>query len=173
MANPSLHEWGPESGPKSARPGQVWILVAFLLVCLAAGLLGSLATAPQIPTWYATLAKPSWNPPNWIFAPVWTTLYVLMGIAAWLVWRKRGFRGRTAVLFWSQLVLNALWSILFFGLENPGGAFVEVVLLWVLILATVRDFARVSKAGAALLAPYLAWVTFASALNLAIWRLNG
>ena len=147
--------------------------MAFLLVCLAAGLLGSLATAPQIPAWYATLAKPSWNPPNWVFAPVWTTLYVLMGIAAWLVWRKRGFRGRTAVLFWSQLALNALWSILFFGLENPGAAFVEVVLLWVLIAATVRDFARISKVAAALLAPYLAWVTFASALNFAIWRLNG
>ncbi len=149
------------------------MLSAFVLVCLGAGLLGSLATAPQIPTWYATLAKPSWNPPNWIFAPVWTTLYVLMGVAAWLAWRNRGFRGRTAALFWSQLVLNALWSILFFGMENPGAAFVEVVLLWVLIAATVRDFARSSGIAAGLMAPYLAWVTFASALNFAIWRLNG
>ena len=163
----------PASGPAPGRSGQLWILLSFVLVCLAAGLLGSLATAPQIPTWYASLAKPSWNPPNWVFGPVWTTLYVLMGVAAWLVWRRASFRGRAAGLFWSQLALNALWSILFFGLENPGAAFAEIVLLWVLIAATVRDFARISRISAGLLAPYLAWVTFASALNFTIWRMNG
>lgn len=124
--------------------------------------------------WHASLVKPSWNPPNTVFAPVWSTLYILMGIAAWLVWRKDGFSGARIVLglFIAQLVLNSLWSYLFFGLHEPGIAFVEIVILWFVILAVTIGFWRVSVPAGALLLPYLCWVGFASILNLQLWRLN-
>ena len=124
--------------------------------------------------WHASLVKPSWNPPNTVFAPVWSTLYILMGIAAWLVWRKVGFSGARTVLglFIAQLVLNSLWSYLFFGLHEPGIAFVEIVILWLVILVVTIGFWRVSVPAGALLLPYLCWVGFASILNLQLWRLN-
>lgn len=152
-----------------------WLALAvFILICLGAGALGSWFTTPSLDGWYAGLRKPSWNPPDWIFAPVWTTLYLLMAVAAWLVWRRAGFAGgRTALaLFAVQLILNVGWSALFFGMRNPGAAFVEIVLLWLAIVVTVAAFRPVSRAAAWLLVPYLAWVTFAGALNLTIWRLN-
>ncbi len=124
--------------------------------------------------WYAALARPAWSPPNWIFAPVWTLLYLLMGVSAWLVWRRAGFGGARLALgiFGVQLALNALWSWLFFGLHRPDLALVDIVLLWGAILAVVILFGRVDKVAGALQLPYLAWVTFAMALNGAIWWLN-
>jgi tryptophan-rich sensory protein len=124
--------------------------------------------------WYASLAKPSWNPPGYIFGPVWTVLYILMGISAWMVWRKAGFSGAPVALglFLAQLVLNSLWSYLFFGMQQPGLAFIELAVLWLAILATTVRFWRVSTPAGALLLPYLLWVGFAGALNLQLWRLN-
>ena len=125
-------------------------------------------------SWYATLKKPSWNPPNWIFGPVWTGLYTTMAIAAWLVWKRGGFAGQRVALslFLAQLLFNALWSPLFFGLRHPALAFADIVLLWLALLGTVAAFWSVRPIAGALLLPYLAWVTFASALNFALWRLN-
>lgn len=155
-----------------ARP---WMTLAiFVLVCFGAGAVGSWFTTPSLSGWYATLRKPAWNPPNWVFGPVWSTLYLLMAIAAWLVWRRRGVPGVNAALslFAVQLVLNVAWSGLFFGLRNPGMAFAGIAILWVAIATTLAAFARLAPAAAWLMAPYLAWVTFAGALNLVIWRLN-
>ena len=147
-------------------------LIFWIGVSLAAGWVGSNFLPGD---WYAALEKPSWNPPNSVFAPVWTTLYVLMGVAAWLVWRRVGVSRRRAALglFLFQLVLNALWSYLFFGVRSPGFALVEIVFLWGAIVATTIAFWRVSRPAGLLLMPYLAWVGFAAALNLQLWRLNG
>ena len=130
-------------------------LAASLAICLAAGGVGSFATSAKIPTWYATLTKPSFNPPNWIFAPVWTTLYVLMAVAAWMVWTRRNHPGARAALvfFGAQLALNTLWSFLFFGAENPGLAMAEIVVLWLAIAATIWTFRAISSAAAWLLTP--------------------
>ena len=147
------------------------VLLGFITLCLAAGALGAAVTAPAIPTWYAALAKPSFNPPNWIFAPVWTTLYVLMAIAAWLVWR-RGNARTPLVLFALQLVLNSAWSLLFFGLHRVDLALIDIALLLAAIVATALSFRPRSAVAALLLVPYLAWVSFATVLNFAIWRLN-
>lgn len=147
------------------------VLCAFLLAAFAAAAFGAFFTPGP---WYAALAKPAWNPPAWLFGPVWTVLYVTIGVSGWLVWRQAGFaaaRGALAV-FALQLVLNALWSFLFFGLHRPGLAFAEIVLLWLAILATVVLFWRIKPLAGALLLPYLAWVTFAAGLNLTLWRLN-
>ena len=124
--------------------------------------------------WYAALSKPAWNPPNAIFAPVWSVLYGLMAVAAWLVWRRAGFSGAGAALglFAVQLILNALWSYLFFGRHQPGLAFGDIVVLWVAILSVVLLFLRVDRVAGALLLPYLAWVGFAAYLNFTLWRLN-
>lgn len=152
-----------------------WIGLAFLLiVCVGAGGLGAVATTPQIEGWYRTLAKPAWTPPDWIFGPVWTTLYILMAIAAWLVWKPAGLKsaGLPLSLFAVQLILNIAWSWIFFGSRQPGWAFAEVVLLWIAILATVVVFFRCSQVAGWLLVPYLAWVSFAAVLNSAIWRMN-
>lgn len=149
-------------------------LVIAILVSLAAGGLGSIFTSSAIPTWYATLSKPALNPPNWIFAPVWTTLFVLMGIAAFLIWKQGADKPKVREalkIFLGQLILNALWSFIFFGLHEPGWAFIEIILLWLAILATILSFYRLSKAAAYLLIPYILWVSFAAYLNLAIWRL--
>jgi len=125
--------------------------------------------------WHAAIVKPPWNPPNWLFAPVWILLYALMGIAAWLVWRGVEAPGRRTALglFLVQLVLNGAWSWLFFGRHAIGPALFEITLLWLAILATLLAVRRISKTAAWLLAPYLAWVTFATALTFAVWRLNG
>jgi translocator protein len=152
-----------------------WLgLAVFLAVCLGAGGLGAIATTPEIDDWYRTLAKPAWNPPGRVFGPVWTTLYLLMGIAAWTVWKPAGFRAaaRPMTLFGVQLVLNVCWSWIFFGLHQPGWAFVELVILWLAIVATTVTFFRRSHLAGWLLVPYLAWVSFAAVLNFTIWRLN-
>jgi tryptophan-rich sensory protein len=124
--------------------------------------------------WYAQLQKPTWNPPAWIFGPVWTVLYIMMAIAAWMVWRVGGWKGqrRALGLFLGQWLLNALWTPLFFGLHRPLLAFVEIIALWVVLLATILAFRRVRLAAAVLLLPYLAWVSFAAVLNFKIWWLN-
>jgi tryptophan-rich sensory protein len=151
---------------------QVVALVLFLVVTFAAAGVGSIATAPNIATWYATLAKPSWNPPNWIFGPVWTALFISMAVAAWLVWRQGGLWQWPLALFAVQLALNAAWSWLFFGFHMPGPAFIEVVALLVAIAATTIAFLPKSMAAGILMLPYLGWVAFASVLNFTIWRLN-
>jgi tryptophan-rich sensory protein len=147
------------------------VLIGFVAICLLVGLIGGLATAPAIPTWYAGLAKPSFNPPAWIFGPVWTALYILMAVATWLVWRCGN--ARTALrLFAAQLLLNALWSPLFFGLKRIDLALLDIVLLLAAILATSIAFGRRSRLAALLFVPYLAWVAFATVLNFTLWRLN-
>ncbi|MFO7903477.1 MAG: TspO/MBR family protein [Planctomycetota bacterium] len=149
-------------------------MIVFFVICFAAAGIGSAVTTPQIDGWYANLAKPSWNPPNWIFAPVWTALYLAMAVAAWLVWRQDGIAGAKVplALFGIQLALNTLWSCIFFGLENPGLAFAEVLLLWAAIAVAMVTFWSRSKVAGALFVPYLAWVTFAALLNFTVWRLN-
>jgi tryptophan-rich sensory protein len=150
-------------------------LVACLAVVLAAGAVGSLATARAIPTWYKGLAKPSFNPPEWLFGPAWTALYLMMAVAAWLVWKQGiGTPGVKLALaaFLVQLVLNALWSILFFGLRSPLAGLIGISGLWLAILATIILFFRVSVPAGVLLLPYIGWVTFAALLNAAILRLN-
>lgn len=148
------------------------MLVAFIGAAFVAGVIGSAATFENVRTWYPTLAKPSWNPPNWIFGPVWTTLYVLMGTAAWRVWRT-GFMARPFVLgYFVHLVPNALWSILFFGLKQPAWALADILMLWVLLVWLLVGFWRTDRLAAVLWLPYVLWVTFATLLNTAIVWLN-
>jgi len=152
---------------------------AKLIIAVAApGVIGGLsgfATARGVSTWYPTLVKPSFNPPAWVFGPVWTVLYIMMGVAAYLLWRQGinvvGVRVALAV-FVVQLALNALWSILFFGMHSPGWALVEIVVLWFAIGVTIRLFWNVVPAAGALLLPYLAWVSFATVLDASLWWLN-
>jgi len=144
-------------------------------VCQLAGFVGSIFTTPSIPTWYAALRKPAFNPPNWIFGPVWTSLFVLMGIAAFIVWNKgldrKGVKA-ALLLFIIQLVLNMLWSYLFFTLHSPLYAFVEIIILWLAILLTMVKFFPISRAAGYLLLPYILWVSFAAVLNFTLFRLN-
>lgn len=149
-------------------------LLVFLVVSYGAAAVGALFTLKEIPGWYAGLAKPAWGPPNWLFGPVWNTLYGMMAVAAWLAWRRAGPAGAEAALalFGVQLVLNAVWSGLFFGRHRPDLAFFELVALWAAILATAVALGRVHRVAGLLFVPYLAWVTFAGALNYAIWSLN-
>jgi len=150
-------------------------LLLSIAICQAAGLIGSFFTAPAIPTWYATLQKPSFSPPNWLFAPVWISLYALMGIALFLIWQK-GWQKKSVkqalTIFGFQLGLNSLWSIIFFGFQSPFWALVEIIILWGLILLTIIKFKPLSKTASLLLVPYLLWTTFATILNFAIARLN-
>ncbi len=149
-------------------------LIVSVVISQAAGAIGSLFTVQNIPTWYAGLNKPSFNPPNYLFGPVWITLYFMMGIAFFLVWKNSGkFDIKVpAILFITQLVLNALWSIIFFGMKNPMLGFFEIIILWVFIVLCVIKFYPVSKIAAWLLIPYLLWVSFASVLNFKLWMLN-
>ncbi len=150
-------------------------LLASLAVVLAAGGIGSLATTSAIPTWYRSLTKPSFNPPDWLFGPAWTLLYLLMAVAAWLVWKQGiGAAGVKLALgaFVLQLVLNSLWSVFFFGMRSPLAGLVDIIVLWMAIVATIVLFFRVSIPAGILLLPYLAWVSFAAVLNAAIVRLN-
>lgn len=160
---------------RPALSAQAIALTASLVVCFAAMAAGGLATASSVREWYPTLDKPSWTPPSYWFGIVWPVLYLLMAIAAWLVWRERGAAGARwpLVLFGVQLSLNVAWSYLFFGLRAPGWAAIEIVVLWFAIAATVVVFWRVRPLAGALLVPYLAWVAFASALNLSLWQRNG
>ena len=152
---------------------QIAGFVAWLAVTFIAAAIGG-AASMQAGPFYAQLVRPDWAPPPDVFGPVWTVLYALMGIAAWLVWRVGGFRAaRTALtLFLVQLVVNALWSWLFFGWQLGSAAFADIVLLWVLIIATLVAFWRVRPLAGVLLIPYLLWVSFASALNYSVWQLN-
>jgi tryptophan-rich sensory protein len=150
-------------------------LVIAIVVSALAGVVGSFFTTSAIPSWYSEIIKPVLNPPGWIFGPVWTALYILMGIAAYLVWKNGWEKSdvRTALgVFGIQLILNATWSIIFFGLQNPGAAFIEILSLWLTILATIIAFSKISRQAAWLLAPYIVWVTFAAYLNYSIWFLN-
>lgn len=142
-----------------------------VLVCLGAGFLGSVFTTPYTATWYAGLIKPSFNPPSWVFAPVWTTLFILMGVSFYIVWNKN-YKLKTILIFAGQLILNILWSYLFFYLQRPDLAFFELVVLWLAILYTIINFRPISKTASYLLFPYILWVTFAGVLNLSIWLLN-
>lgn len=150
-------------------------LIISIVVCLAVGTVSGLFTAAEIPTWYATLHKPSFNPPDWLFAPVWTTLYILMGIAFWLVWKSetsRHNKNKAFLFFGVQLLLNFCWSIIFFHFHLTGLALIEIILLWFFILLSIISFHAISTIATYLLAPYLCWVSFAAILNFAIWKLN-
>lgn len=146
----------------------------FLALCLAVSAIGGAATASSVGTWYQTLAKPAFNPPNWIFAPVWTALYFMMAVAGWRVWRRDGLRraGWALSLFALQLVLNLAWSILFFGMRSIGAALIEIVVLLLAILATTAVFWQRDRLAGMLFVPYAGWVAFATVLNAALWRLN-
>jgi benzodiazapine receptor len=150
-------------------------ILASIIICELAGIIGSIFTTPSIPGWYEGLSRPSFNPPNWLFAPVWTTLFALMGLAAYLVYEK-GLKKpevkRALSVFAFQLLLNMLWSIVFFGAHMILGAVVVIVLLWAMILATILLFHRISRAAAYLLVPYILWVSFASVLNISLYVLN-
>ncbi len=150
-------------------------LILAIAICQMAGIAGSIFTAPAIPTWYANLRKPDISPPNWLFAPAWTILYLLMGISLFLIWNagldKAAIR-RPMVLFGIQLVMNAIWSYLFFGLRSPSLGLIWIAALWVSIALTIASFLRISRAAASLLIPYLLWVTFAGYLNYQILVLN-
>jgi len=157
-----------------SRTRQAVGLVVFVAICLGAAAIGAMATTPEIDGWYRALAKPAWNPPAWVFGPVWTTLYILMAIAAWLVWKQAGLRAAAVPLMWFaiQLAFNIAWSWIFFRWHQPGWAFAEILVLWAAIAATMAAFFRRSRIAGWLLSPYLAWVSFASFLNFTIWRLN-
>ena len=149
-------------------------LVLSIAICLAVAGAGAVFTRGSIRNWYPLLQKPSWTPPSWLFGPVWTVLYLMMAIAAWLVWRRRGFGNVDSALglYVFQLALNAMWSPLFFGMKNPLAGLLDIVPLWAAILATLISFWRISSAAGALLVPYWLWVSFATALNFAIWKMN-
>jgi len=150
-------------------------LLASILLCQLAGVIGSVFTASSLENWYFLLEKPSFNPPSWVFFPVWTTLYILMGISLYLVWEK-GLQKpevkKGILIFGIQLGLNSLWSFLFFGLKSPYYAFIEIILLWFAIFLTILQFRKISKTASYLLLPYIVWVSFAAVLNYYIWILN-
>jgi|GEM_PF-84749 len=153
----------------------IFKLIVAVAIAELAGVIGSIFTVPSIDGWYSNLIKPELAPPNWVFGPVWTTLFFLMGISAFLVWKK-GLASREVKValsvFFVQLILNILWSIIFFGWQSPGAAFMEIIFLWLAIIATIIVFAKVSKPAAWLILPYIIWVSFAGYLNFSIWRLN-
>jgi benzodiazapine receptor len=156
--------------------GRSWLaLLGFIVLSFGVASLGGYWTSLSQPEWYDQLAKPSWTPPSWLFGPVWTALYLAMAVAAWRVWRQGGWarQRRPLMLFLVQLFLNLIWSGLFFGLRSPALGMLEIVLLWLAILLTLLAFRRADHLASWLFVPYLLWVTFAAALNFAIWRLNG
>jgi len=159
----------------SSAPAKAFRLITSLAICQVAGFIGSLFTTPSIPFWYATIKKPLFTPPNWVFAPVWISLFVLMGLSLYLVWNA-GVRRKDVqmalTVFGIQLVCNILWSALFFGLHSPMYAFIEIVLLWIFILLTILRFYPISRTAAYLLVPYICWVSFAGFLNGSIALLN-
>ncbi|MDO8618785.1 MAG: TspO/MBR family protein [Candidatus Daviesbacteria bacterium] len=149
-------------------PRKIPPLILSIVICLGAGIVGSFFTASSIPTWYQTLNKPFFSPPNWIFAPVWILLYILMGYSLYLVWAKK----KVPTIFWVQLILNTSWSIVFFGFRNPVLALINIAALWISIFLTIKAFSKINKLASRLLWPYLVWVSFATFLNLAIVFLN-
>lgn len=151
----------------------IWKLFLSIIFCELAGGIGAIFTTPAISAWYVTLQKPSFTPPNWLFAPVWTLLFALMGIALYLVWTNKSQEKKTAyIFFFIQLSLNILWSIFFFGLHNPGLAFADIILLWLTIIFTIIYFYKISKVAGLILLPYILWVSLATALNYAVMVLN-
>lgn len=161
--------------PSVYKPTEQFIgLVVCVAACMMISTAGALVTLSSVSDWYANINKPSWNPPNWIFGPVWTTLYLMMAFSSWLVWRSAKLNRVKFELGWFgfHLILNLLWSVLFFGFQQPGLAAIEIVILWISILASVFLYFRHNKLAAILLVPYLLWVTFASTLNITIWYLN-
>lgn len=150
-------------------------LMISILICQSAGFIGSFFTVSSVSTWYLTISKPFFNPPSWLFGPVWISLYLLMGISLYLIWNKEinNKQSKIAVkVFGLQLVLNSLWSIIFFGLRNPLFAFIEIILLWITIIFTIKYFYKISKKASYLLIPYILWVSFAAILNFSIYYLN-
>ena len=160
---------------KKGRMTDIVKLLISVLACQCAGFIGSIFTTPSIPTWYATLQKPPFTPPNWLFAPAWITLYLLMGISAFIIWRRgvdnRGVR-EALIVFLIQLILNSLWSVVFFGLKSPLYGVVVIIVLWIAILFTILKFFKLSTVAGGLLLPYILWVSFAAALNISVWVLN-
>jgi tryptophan-rich sensory protein len=152
-----------------------WIaLLACLMLCAFVGFAGSRFSRDALADWYPVLRKPDLNPPNWLFAPIWTILYLVMGVAAWMIWRASPAPHVTSalIIFVVQLALNFFWSVVFFHWRRPDAAFIDLLLMWLAIVATIIAFAAVRPVAAVLLVPYLAWVTFAGYLNGGIWRLN-
>jgi translocator protein len=160
---------------ENSKLSEVPKLIAAILIPLVIGFLGSIATLAEIPTWYAALSKPSWAPPNWLFGPIWTTLYILMGIALFLVWRE-GLERRDVrfalLIFAVQIVLNLLWSIVFFSYHSLLGGFIMIIVLWLAIFANIIAFYVISKPAGLLLVPYIIWVSIASYLNYSVYLLN-
>jgi translocator protein len=158
----------------SRKTTRLWMLGLFVGICLAVGAVGGISSARSVGNWYAALDKPSWTPPDWVFGPVWTNLYVLIGIAGWLVWRgESGNDRRRAIRLWSaQMVVNFCWTPLFFLFHSPALAAVDIVLLWFLIGAFIPVARKVSRTAATLFLPYWAWVTYAATLNLGIWWMS-
>jgi tryptophan-rich sensory protein len=150
-------------------------LILAIILCQFTGVIGSIATMPSIPTWYASLIKPSFNPPSWVFGPVWTILFTMMGISLYLIWQK-GINKKevkeAVKFFYLQLVFNCFWSIIFFGLHNPFAAFIEIIILLVLVAFVIFKFYKINKNAAFLLIPYLLWGSFATFLTYNIWLLN-
>ncbi|MFC1801473.1 TspO/MBR family protein [Nanoarchaeota archaeon] len=152
-----------------------WKLIISVVIPLLAGFIGSFFTTSSVSTWYQTIVKPSFNPPGWIFGPVWTVLFILMGVALYLVWNQgwKKKKVKIAIYFFSaQMVLNVVWSFLFFYMQKPLYSFIEIIFLWVAILGTIITFYKVDKKNLYLLAPYILWVTFAAVLNFTIYYLN-
>lgn len=146
-----------------------------IIICQLAGAIGAVVTYPSIKGWYNSIQKPSFNPPNWIFGPAWTILYILMGLSLFFVWKTSSKKNNIKpeiFIFTIQLILNIAWSFLFFGLHNPFIAFLGIITLWIFIVLTIYKFQEINKLSALLLIPYLLWVTFAAFLNFSIWRLN-
>jgi benzodiazapine receptor len=159
----------------AVKTKDVVALVISILICQCAGFIGSLFTRPSIPTWYATLAKPPFTPPNWIFSPVWIALFLLMGISLFLIWRRGLAERKVRVAlgcFGAQLIFNIVWSALFFGLRSPLAGFIDIAVLWGAIALTIFYFLKISKMAGVLLLPYIVWISFAAVLNFFIWRLN-
>ena len=153
--------------------GTLQLIIAILIAQIIGGM-GAFFTMQSVNDWYLTLLKPSWNPPSWVFGPVWSLLYTMMGVASFLIWKKRADYKvfKPLFIYGIHLAFNLLWSVLFFGLQSVGFAFIEIMLLWLLIIITIKEFFKVDKYAAYLLIPYLLWVTFAALLNLTIWTLN-
>lgn len=157
----------------NARIKSAIMLVLWMIISFMAAAIGNVCTSGSVREWYPAIAKPDWTPPSWVFGPVWTALYFSLGVAAWLVWKEGRHGNRLALtVFMMQLALNAMWSVIFFGWRQPGWAAVEIVVLWLFIVATVILFGRVRPLAGLILVPYLLWASFASVLNIAIWRLN-
>ncbi|HMS33312.1 MAG TPA: tryptophan-rich sensory protein [Ignavibacteria bacterium] len=150
-------------------------LILSIVICQAAGLIGTVFTMDSIPTWYAALNKPAFNPPNWLFGPVWTLLYLMMGISLFIVWKedlKNKVVKSAFTVFMIQLFLNTIWSIVFFGMQSLSGGLIIIILLWIMILITILKFMKISRVAGILLIPYLLWVSFATFLNFSIFKLN-